>query len=107
MYNLLSLFNIAPLYVCQWLTAWDWKPTQKIVSGDGFSFSQQPLTVCSWLILFLFCFLFLCLLETKFLCVTLAVLTLWTRLASDSDTSLPLPPECWDRGVGLHRKLFI
>jgi hypothetical protein len=36
--------------------------------------------------------------ETGFLCVALAVLelTLWTRLASNSEICLPLPPECWD-----------
>ena len=36
--------------------------------------------------------------ETGFLCVALAVLelTLWTRLASNSEIHLPLPPECWD-----------
>ena len=35
--------------------------------------------------------------KTGFLCVALAVLefTLWTRLASNSERSLP--PECWDK----------
>jgi hypothetical protein len=33
-----------------------------------------------------------------FLCIVLAVLelTLSTRLASNSEIHLPLPPECWD-----------
>ena len=37
-------------------------------------------------------------LETGFLCVALAVLelTLWTRLVSNSEIYLPLPPKCWD-----------
>jgi hypothetical protein len=36
--------------------------------------------------------------KTGFLCVALAVLelTLQTRLASNSEIRLPLPPECWD-----------
>jgi hypothetical protein len=36
--------------------------------------------------------------ETGFLCIALAVLelTLKTRLASNSEIRLPLPPECWD-----------
>jgi hypothetical protein len=34
--------------------------------------------------------------ETGFLCIVLAVLelTLWTRLASNSEIHLPLPPKC-------------
>jgi hypothetical protein len=37
-------------------------------------------------------------LETEFLCVALAFLelTLYTRLASNSEICLPLPPKCWD-----------
>jgi hypothetical protein len=36
--------------------------------------------------------------ETGFLCVALAVLelTLQTRLASNSEICLSLPPKCWD-----------
>jgi hypothetical protein len=36
--------------------------------------------------------------ETGFLCAALAVLelTLQTRLASNSEIHLPLPPKCWD-----------
>jgi hypothetical protein len=36
--------------------------------------------------------------ETGFLCIALAVLelNLKTRLASNSEIHLPLPPECWD-----------
>jgi hypothetical protein len=36
--------------------------------------------------------------EIVFLCIALAVLelTLWTRLASNSEMHLPLPPKCWD-----------
>jgi hypothetical protein len=36
--------------------------------------------------------------ETAFLCVDLAVLelALQTKLASDSQINLPLPPEYWD-----------
>jgi hypothetical protein len=39
--------------------------------------------------------LFFCFFETGFLCVALAVLelTLYTRLASNSETHLPLPPK--------------
>ena len=33
--------------------------------------------------------------ETGFLCVALVVLEL-TRLASNSEIRLPLPPKCWD-----------
>jgi hypothetical protein len=52
----------------------------------------------------LFACLFVCLLacfvffETGFLCVALAVLelTLWTRLALNSEIWPPLPPKCWD-----------
>ena len=44
------------------------------------------LFVCIW---FLFFF------ETGFLCVALIVLEL-TRLASNSEIRLPLPPKCWD-----------
>jgi hypothetical protein len=43
--------------------------------------------------------LFVCLFfETGFFCVALAVLelTLQTRLASNSEILLPLPPKCWD-----------
>jgi hypothetical protein len=41
-------------------------------------------------------FIFLFVFETGFLCVALAVLelTLWTRLAWNSEIHLPLPPEC-------------
>jgi hypothetical protein len=49
--------------------------------------------------LFLFvCFFVFCFFETGFLYVALAVLelTLQTRLASNSEILLPLPPECWD-----------
>ena len=43
-----------------------------------------------------FCFVLFCFLETGFLCVVLAVLehTLYTRLASNSEIHLPLPPTC-------------
>jgi hypothetical protein len=36
--------------------------------------------------------------EIGFLCTALDVLelTLYTRLASNSEICLPLPPECWD-----------
>jgi hypothetical protein len=36
--------------------------------------------------------------ETGFLCIALAVLelTLYTRLALNSEIRLPLPPKCWD-----------
>ena len=47
---------------------------------------------------FLFC-LFVCLFfETGFLCIALALLelTLKTRLASNQEICLPLPPKCWD-----------
>jgi hypothetical protein len=52
---------------------------------------------------FLFVCLFVCFLflffETGFLCVALAVLelTLWSRLASNSEICLPLLPECWTK----------
>jgi hypothetical protein len=47
---------------------------------------------------FSFFFFFLVFFETGFLCIVLAVLelTLWTRLASNSEIHLPLPPKCWD-----------
>jgi hypothetical protein len=47
-------------------------------------------------VFFVFCFFWF--LETGFLCVALAVLelTLETRLASNSEIHLPLPPKCWD-----------
>jgi hypothetical protein len=37
--------------------------------------------------------------ETGFLCIAQAVLelTLYTRLASNSEIRLPLPPKCWDQ----------
>jgi hypothetical protein len=47
----------------------------------------------------LFCFVLFCFVfETGFLCIALAVLelTLYTRLASNPEIRLPLPPECWD-----------
>ena len=36
--------------------------------------------------------------KTGFLCIALAVLglTLYTRLALNSEIPLPLPPKCWD-----------
>ena len=36
--------------------------------------------------------------QTGFLCVALAILelTLYTRVASNSEIRLPLPPKCWD-----------
>jgi hypothetical protein len=45
-----------------------------------------------------FGFWFLVFFETGFLCVALAVLelTLWTRLALNSEIRLSLPPKCWD-----------
>ena len=45
---------------------------------------------------FVFVFFFF---ETGFLCIALAVLelTLLTRLASNSEIRLPLPPKCWDQ----------
>ena len=50
-----------------------------------------------FVVVFLFLFLFL-FFQTGFLCIALAVLelTLQTRLASNSEICLPLPPECWD-----------
>jgi hypothetical protein len=53
-------------------------------------FCRNVLFVC----LFLFCFFS----ETGFLCIALAVLelTLKTRLASNSEICLLLPPECWN-----------
>jgi ABC-type multidrug transport system permease subunit len=47
-----------------------------------------------WLILFIYLFiLFFCFFETGFLCIaqTVLELTLWTRLASNSEICLPLP----------------
>jgi hypothetical protein len=55
------------------------------------------LFVCLFLLLlFWFCF---CFFETGFLCIVPAVLelTLETRLASNSEIRLPLPPKCWDQ----------
>ena len=41
---------------------------------------------------------FLFVFKTRFLCVAWAVreLTLYTRMASNSEIHLPLPPQCWD-----------
>jgi hypothetical protein len=49
------------------------------------------------LFIYLFIYLFW-FFETGSLCIALAVLelTLQTRLASNSEIRLPLPPECWD-----------
>ena len=45
-----------------------------------------------------FFYLFVLFFETGILCIALAVLelTLQTRLASNSEICLPLPPKCWD-----------
>jgi hypothetical protein len=42
-------------------------------------------------------FCFVLFFETRFLCISLAILelTLYTRLASNSEIRLPLPPKCW------------
>ena len=59
--------------------------------------------ICYFIIVYKFCFLLLFLgggeFETGFLCVVLAVLelTLYTRLASNSEICLSLPPKCWDQ----------
>jgi hypothetical protein len=54
----------------------------------------EVLFICLFLFV-CFCFFFF---EKGFLCVTLAdlELTLKTRLASNSEIHLPLPPKCWD-----------
>jgi hypothetical protein len=62
------------------------------------SFSPLLLSLSLFLSFFLsFYFLFFYFFETAFLFVALAVLelTLYTRLASNSEICLPLPPECW------------
>ena len=43
----------------------------------------------------LFCFVLFCFYKTGFLCVVLE-LTLYTRLALNSEIHLLLPPKCWD-----------
>ena len=48
-----------------------------------------------WFCKFRHLFFFFFFSETGFLCVILAVLEL-TRLASNSEIRLPLPPKCWD-----------
>jgi hypothetical protein len=47
---------------------------------------------------FFFFFFFFGFFETGFLYIALAVLelTVWTRLALNSEIRLPLPLECWD-----------
>jgi hypothetical protein len=69
--------------------------------GHRMSFLQSGLSflfVClvGWLVWFCFV-LFVCLFETGFLCVALAVLELpqKTRLVLNSKIHLPLPPKCW------------
>jgi hypothetical protein len=54
-------------------------------------------------------FLFFSFFERGFLCVALAVLelTLQTRLALNSQISLPLPPECWDSFHSLNHLKFV
>jgi hypothetical protein len=59
--------------------------------------------ICMYVCMYVFCFVLVCFVlfwffETGFLCVALAVLelTLWTRLASNSEIHLPPPPEYWD-----------
>jgi hypothetical protein len=46
--------------------------------------------------MYVFIYLFIWFFETVFLCIALDVLelTLYTRLASNSEIHLPLPPEC-------------
>jgi hypothetical protein len=60
-----------------------------------------PLLACllACLLIYLFIYLFIFwFFEAGFLCEALAVLelTLKTRLASNSEIPLPLPPKCWD-----------
>jgi hypothetical protein len=61
--------------------------------GLAFNEPWPALTAVLYLFIYLFWFF-----ETGFLCVALAVLelTLLTRLASNSEICLPLPPKCWD-----------
>ena len=49
-----------------------------------------------WFFVFLFCFVFF---ETGFPYIALGALELapQTRLALNSEISLPLPPKCWDQ----------
>jgi hypothetical protein len=61
-----------------------------------FNFCEQNINDC--VLGFFFFFFFFWFFETGFLSVALAVLelTLQTRLVSNSEIRLPLPPECWD-----------
>jgi hypothetical protein len=75
------------------------QPERNCLTSLSFSFLYVEAT--SFFVLFCFFLdLFVCLFvfETGFLCVALAVLelTLETRLASNSEIRLPLPPKCWD-----------
>ena len=59
-------------------------------------------------VFFFFFFFFYLPFQTGFLCISLAVLelTLQTRLSSNSEVCLPLPPECWITVVYHHCWIF-
>ena len=62
---------------------------------------SRSLNSCLFITLFYFFilfYLFILVFQGRVLCVTLAVLelTLYTRLALNSEILLPLPPRCWD-----------
>jgi hypothetical protein len=54
--------------------------------------------VCHFIYLFIYFIYLFWFFETGFLCIALVVLelTLKTKLASNSEIHLPLPPKCWD-----------
>ena len=103
------LIPLTPPHGCQ-----DYKcaPIHCVGVAEGLTFlcakqvldqlSYIPSPVSMYLLFFAFVF------ETKFLCVALAVLELaLTRLASNSETCLPLPPKYGIKGVQHHHPMFL
>ena len=82
-----------------------YSPIQSLMDWDNnlFGFVNMVYFISCFLSLTGFFF------ETGFPCVALAVLelTLETRLASNSDTCLPLPPKCWNYSCVLSLPSFI
>ena len=90
-------FSVQPWLSWNSLCRPGWARTQKSPASASQVLKLKECATTTQLVLvfgFWFCFLS----ETGFLCVALAVLepTLQTRLASNSEIHLPLPPESWD-----------